>query len=165
MSTIVPLETSGLEVASWSPGKSDEGIPPTQVHFIFNVPEVDATFVMRFKSRPALDDIVNALIEHRDFVWPVIPPEAPIITGDEDAFMAVALPVMQDMTPINVEIRIVDAWTLVSALQLATRHPDLDLYMREAIERGGRQFQDAIADRHPDAGPVLEMGWHTAFDT
>lgn len=65
------LGTNNLGVASWSPGAEGEGVPCTQVHMHWEIPEVDGvTFVMRFKSREAVDSLIDALIENRDYVWP-----------------------------------------------------------------------------------------------
>jgi hypothetical protein len=41
---------------------------PTQVHIIFDMPEV-GTFVTRLKSREAVDGMIAALVEGRDQVW------------------------------------------------------------------------------------------------
>lgn len=64
------VEVKNLGVASWSPGEDGENIPPTQVHLLYNVPALSKhPFMMRFKSREAVDSLINALIEHRDKVW------------------------------------------------------------------------------------------------
>lgn len=64
------VEVKNLGVASWSPGEEHENIPPTQVHILYNVPALsNLPFLMRFKSREAVDALINALIEHRDKVW------------------------------------------------------------------------------------------------
>lgn len=63
------LHVESLEVASWSPGAKDEGVPCTQVHVITRIPEVDLTLVTRLKSKVACDELIAALIEHRDFVF------------------------------------------------------------------------------------------------
>lgn len=65
---VVPVE--GIHVASWSPGQEGEGVPCEQVHLILKIPELDVTFVTRLKSRRATDELIAALIEHRDYVWP-----------------------------------------------------------------------------------------------
>ena len=59
------------EVASWSPGKVEEQIPPTQIHLIIR-PMGDGTvpaIVMRLKSRRAIDELLKTLKDHRDFVF------------------------------------------------------------------------------------------------
>ncbi len=64
-------EAANLQVASWRPGTDRSDKPCTQVHILWNIPVLtEATFVLRLKSRAAADDLINALIEHRDFVWP-----------------------------------------------------------------------------------------------
>lgn len=83
---------------------------------------------------------------------------------NEETFYDVARRVLSDRRPLDCQIDVADAWTLVSALQLATRHPGISGEMRDAIEYVARQFQNAIVDEHPDAGPVLEMGWNPALD-
>ena len=62
------LQASSIEVASWSPGAVDAGVPPTQVHILLQIDEL--TLAMRLKSRAAADSLIAALIEHRDYVWP-----------------------------------------------------------------------------------------------
>lgn len=65
------LEAANLQVASWRPEPEGSDVPCTQVHILWNIPGLtEATFVVRLKSREATDDLINALIEHRDFVWP-----------------------------------------------------------------------------------------------
>lgn len=83
---------------------------------------------------------------------------------DEQTAIAITGRVMSDETPLLVEIRITDAWMLVSALQLCTRHPGLSKPMRKHITHVAMQFRDAIVERHPDAEIVLEMGWDSDYD-
>lgn len=63
------VPVSNMQVASWSPGAEGEGVPPTQVHILYTVEDLDVQFLMRLKSREAADALINALIEHRDYVW------------------------------------------------------------------------------------------------
>lgn len=64
------LEVSDFEVASWSPGAEGAGVPCTQVHIVYQVPGLNLlTFVLRLKSREVTDNLIAALIEHRDFVF------------------------------------------------------------------------------------------------
>lgn len=59
-------------VVSWSPSPAGSNGPCTQVHMLFNldVDGLDATFAFRFKRRREVDEMIEALIEHRDHVWP-----------------------------------------------------------------------------------------------
>lgn len=63
------IESEEFKIASWSPGADGEGIPPTQVHMVFRAKDANAIFVLRLKSRAVTDEIIAALIEHRDFVY------------------------------------------------------------------------------------------------
>ncbi len=67
---LVVIDVKSLEVASWSPGEAGAGVPPTQVHILLEVPGLDEPLVLRLKSRRVADEIINALIDHRDEVWP-----------------------------------------------------------------------------------------------
>lgn len=69
MSDPIILGVSELGVFSWSPGKDGEGVPCTEVHIVSKVTELEMALVMRLKSREACDQLVAALIEHRDFVF------------------------------------------------------------------------------------------------
>jgi hypothetical protein len=69
MSDFPFLPVEDFEVASWSPGAEGEGVPCTQVHLIYRVPELHLTMVMRLKSREVCNSLIDALIEHRDYVF------------------------------------------------------------------------------------------------
>lgn len=64
---VVPVDE--YFVGSWSPGPEGANTPPTQVHISFDFPDI-ATFVVRLKSRRAVDEMIATLIEHRDYTWP-----------------------------------------------------------------------------------------------
>lgn len=60
-----------LHIYSWSPGQAEEDVPCTQVHIVMKLEDVpELTFVQRFKSREALDEFIDKLIEHKNDVWP-----------------------------------------------------------------------------------------------
>jgi hypothetical protein len=63
------FDVRSFEVASWSPGAADEGVPPTQVHVVLRVAGADTPLVLRLKSRAVCDSFIAALQEHRDYVW------------------------------------------------------------------------------------------------
>lgn len=60
---------SGYEVVSWSSGEAGAGIPPTQVHVILQILDMDAKLVLRLKSAVACDQLIRILKEHREYVW------------------------------------------------------------------------------------------------
>ncbi len=58
-----------LHVYSWSPDPDPHSLtPPTQVHLHFGKPP-GPVFVVRFKGTGSLDAIIDALIEHRTYVF------------------------------------------------------------------------------------------------
>ncbi len=61
-------------------------------------------------------------------------------------------------------MHITDGFHIVSALQLVTRHPDLSPAHRAEIVRIARQFQQALAEIDQRLDPILEKGWHSAYD-
>jgi hypothetical protein len=72
----------------------------------------------------------------------------------EQEAQAVAARVMSDATVQPIIIEIIPAWSLISALILAAKHPGIHSAMRKAYKEIGRLIQDAIAVRHPDAKTV-----------
>lgn len=62
----VPDETG---VAAWSPDPEPGRSPATQVHLFFGKPP-GTVLVVRFKSPRTLSVLIEALIEHRNEVWP-----------------------------------------------------------------------------------------------
>lgn len=83
---------------------------------------------------------------------------------DEERYVEITAKVMTDDTLLPVSIHIKEAWMLIGGLQLATRHPGLSPVMRAALENIARQFQLSIVDLHPEAKPLLDMGWDERFD-
>lgn len=83
---------------------------------------------------------------------------------DEQTALGIMRKVMPDETPLLLEMRIREAWFLVSALQLASRHPDMSAPQKAQLTVVGQQIQDAIVERHPEAEAVLEMGWDEQYD-
>lgn len=83
---------------------------------------------------------------------------------DKDEFMRIGKQVMSDETILPVNITIKDAWMLISALQLATRHPKLPKTTHDFVVSVGHQFQNSIVQLHPEAEKLLERGWDTRFD-
>lgn len=59
----------GYEVASWYDGPPEDTTTPcTQLHFLLHI-GLKAPLIMRFKSRDAVDKLIEILKEHRDYVW------------------------------------------------------------------------------------------------
>ena len=62
-----PIES--IEVAEFHESNDGSG-DPTQVHLILDIEGAPAPFIMRFKSRPAVDELIVALMTHSKAVWP-----------------------------------------------------------------------------------------------
>lgn len=60
------LPNSGLTVSAWSPG---ENIPPTQVHLLVEIPEIQGGVAVRLKTRHGIQSLIDTLIEYRDDVF------------------------------------------------------------------------------------------------
>ena len=60
---------NGYTVAQYHDTPDGTG-PPSQVHFLLNVPSVSKLpIIVRLKSAGAIDALIAALIEHREGVW------------------------------------------------------------------------------------------------
>ncbi len=58
-----------IEVAEFHDAKDGEG-EASQVHLICKMEGTDAWFVVRFKSRRPVDELIVSLITHSKAVWP-----------------------------------------------------------------------------------------------
>lgn len=66
------VETDGgFEVYSWTPGRDGQG-KAEQVHLVIpvTIADVRLRLVHRFKTRGALDALLDAMVKHREDVWP-----------------------------------------------------------------------------------------------
>jgi len=88
-------------------------------------------------------------------------PQMPI---SEDEYMKITGQVMRDKSPLTVSLSIMEAWVLVSNLQLAHRHPGTSDAMKEYVQTIAKRFEAAIVEIHPEAEPLIEMGWNPQFD-
>ena len=65
-----PIIVESYSVAGYSEGDVDRGDPLSQVHVVLNVAALDVTFVLRLKSRQAIQELIQALRVQRNEVWP-----------------------------------------------------------------------------------------------
>ena len=63
------FEIESISVNEWHPLPDGEG-DPEQVHMMIDVADVPYPFVVRFKSRRAIDELIVALMTHANHVWP-----------------------------------------------------------------------------------------------
>lgn len=70
-----------IQVTPWSPGDVEKGDALTQVHIMFTPPMEDLIhayllhrgvpmIAIRLKSKAVVNNLIAALIKHRDQVWP-----------------------------------------------------------------------------------------------
>lgn len=71
---------------------------------------------------------------------------------------------MTDERALTINMTIKDAWLLISAIQLATRHPELSGYMKDSLFSSARLFQVEVEAVHPKAHDLIEMGWNIEYD-
>lgn len=64
---LLPIDV--FQVVEWNPNADGAG-RATQVHILFPVPSLDVQFVIRLKSRRAVDELIAALQVHAAGVWP-----------------------------------------------------------------------------------------------
>ena len=62
------LPESELEIVTWTPALHGRSVPGEQVHLMFHVKE-GLQFVVRLKSRAAVDRVIAALVDHRDTAY------------------------------------------------------------------------------------------------
>ena len=59
----------------------------------------------------------------------------------------------------RIELSHGDVWCLVSAIQLACRHPQFQGPIRDKVESIARSLGEALVGRHPGLLNVYEAGW------
>jgi hypothetical protein len=76
--SVSPINTEGnkpffeikeISVNEWHP-LPDGKKKPEQVHLWFEVEDIPYPFVLRFKSRRPVDELIVALMTHAKHVWP-----------------------------------------------------------------------------------------------
>jgi len=64
------VQADGYSVLEWSPDPT-HATGPTEVHFILPLPIDSHALALRLKSRRAIQELIDTLIEHRNGVWPL----------------------------------------------------------------------------------------------
>lgn len=65
----IEVEIDEIKIAAWCPDDLAQE-PPEQVHFIFRLRDLDATFVIRYKGPDTLGFLIEELARYRREVWP-----------------------------------------------------------------------------------------------
>lgn len=83
---------------------------------------------------------------------------------DEERFLEITAKALSDTLPLEMNLTIKDAWLVMSTLQLATRHPDVSAMQRAMFRELAKVYEAALVMRHPEAKPLIDMGWDERFD-
>ncbi|HWN95036.1 MAG TPA: hypothetical protein VNT99_08385 [Methylomirabilota bacterium] len=67
-------------------------------------------------------------------------------------------------TPVVLQLDLGTAMQIISALQLACRHPDFNGGARETVEGFARDAQESIGEQAPEIAEFLELGWSEEYD-
>lgn len=78
----------------------------------------------------------------------------------DDVFQAL----VDDQTIIPFKTSPARAFALLSALQLATRHPEMGDDLKYMLVDMASYIQDALVELHPGVADVIEAGWHEEYD-
>ncbi len=82
----------------------------------------------------------------------------------QTAFVKRAVPIMGDTTDLPVTLQINQTWLVIISIQAATRHPDLPASTNTELTAMAKNLQSAIVQTHPEAMPLLELGWDEKYD-
>ncbi len=80
---------------------------------------------------------------------------------NSEEFMRVVSIAMSDQTVLPVHLTFADAWILVSALQLATRHPDIHEPLRDRLTDIAKTFIQRQPSFSIWGGTRPTMAWRT----
>lgn len=72
--------------------------------------------------------------------------------------------ILSDQEPIRFTMSVADVWLMISAVQLAQRHPGMHGHTREHFASIIAQMSQAIIARHPEAERLFAMGNNPAED-
>lgn len=81
-----------------------------------------------------------------------------------DNFLHAVERLANNQNPFTVQMSPYQAWCLVGAVQLATRHPGFTGPSRLTAESVAREISAALTANDPDLRQLAVMGWHQQFD-
>lgn len=82
---------------------------------------------------------------------------------DDEKAVAARLAVEVMSHPVQLNLRGESAWYLLSAIQLACRHPGLGARLKANLERMGRTIQRSYEDT-PWVWELADKGWYAEYD-
>lgn len=69
-----------------------------------------------------------------------------------------------DQQPVEVTMSKHQLWCLITAVQLACRHPHFNGPTRDIVEKTAKDMAAPIVANDNDLKMLLEMGWNPQFD-
>lgn len=85
------------------------------------------------------------------------------MTNEERDFRE-AVELIGQIPPVHLEIAGIEAWVILSQMQLALRHPGNIGPASKAAYQLARTLQSLIAPQGTALGRLAERGWHEVFD-
>jgi hypothetical protein len=79
---------------------------------------------------------------------------------DDQAFSEALKDVFEDEAVIQVDITVKHASMILSAIQLATNHPEMSQSVKQVLTGIAYTFQDAVIAVHPEAKEALLDSWN-----
>lgn len=70
----------------------------------------------------------------------------------------------KDEQPVQLEMTKQQVWCMLTAVQLACRHPYFNGPTRQIVEEVSRKIGDALSANDPDLKMLFAMGWDKQFD-
>lgn len=86
------------------------------------------------------------------------------MSNDEEIFVRESERIQREGFIATLTLELRTALSLITHIQLATRHPGNRGPASEDATLIARAIQGAIALRSPELGRLLEQGWHPAYD-
>jgi hypothetical protein len=67
--SVAVLTPRQINVTSWSPEPLSANVPATQVFLLIQAEELPMKLGIRFRGPDTLDEVIDALQKHREYVW------------------------------------------------------------------------------------------------
>lgn len=83
---------------------------------------------------------------------------------EKERFLAAIGRLARDPQPVHIELSKFDLWCLLSAVQLACRHPSFTGPSRQVVEGTARTIGDALTANDLDLRLCFAAGWESSFD-
>lgn len=83
---------------------------------------------------------------------------------NEQQDLEVMKDLMRTKAKITMSLSVYDAWTLLSLVQLATRHPEVKVYIKRRARAFTTQILTQFHELSPQAAEIALLGWDESYD-